>query len=108
MTSRVWLADGTTSIIPMMNFHPEGIGLEEMQAGLARHLRLPTRRDPQQRRYQHYYGDFLLDDEDAGSMEWPRFLGPACILVSPRYVGHAAAPRLLDPAIDPGAKRTSR
>ncbi|MFC1612328.1 hypothetical protein ACFL29_00560 [Patescibacteria group bacterium] len=86
ISSRVWCDDNRTRQIVMMNFHPKGIGLDEIREALkiicgnVRGVILNSGR------YQHYYGNLLLnEDEWVGWMA--EFLGP-CILVSPRYIGH--------------------
>lgn len=86
MTSHVQCGDGKSRHIPMMNFHPVGIGRREIKeailtlCGAIDGVILDTGR------FSHYYGDDLLEKDD-----WVRwmagFLGP-CVLVSPRYIGH--------------------
>jgi len=72
--------------IPMMNFHPEGIGLTEIKLALG--VLCPSWGGAilDSGRHQHYYGNHLLDGGEW--VKWmAEFLGP-CILVSPRYIGH--------------------
>lgn len=88
MNSQVLCAEGNGVIkhIPMMNFHPEGIGLPEIKEA----IKIISKEKPgvilDSGRYFHYYGDFLLEEREW--VQWMgEFLGP-CILVSPRYIGH--------------------
>ncbi len=84
--SKVLCTDGEYRHIPMMNFHPEIGSLNEIEASI-KHL---TGDRPgvllSSGRYFHYYGDFLLTQE-----EWLQFMASflmPCVLVSPRYIGH--------------------
>lgn len=89
MTSEVVCAIGMKKCvrhIPMMNFHPEGIGIEEIEQAL--NVICSTWKGVilDSGRHQHYYGNHLLD-KDSWVKWMAEFLGP-CVLVSPRYIGH--------------------
>jgi hypothetical protein len=86
ITSRVQCANKKTKHLPMMNFHLEGGSKEDIKKALKyicgdkRGVLLDSGR------FQHYYGDFLLDEN-----EWIKFMAEflmPTILVSPRYIGH--------------------
>jgi len=96
MTSRVWLADGTTRHIPMMNFHPEGIGLEEIRQALRAICGSQRGAILNSGRYQHYYGDFCSTRTAGQWMASSRAVHPG----KSQVCRPPAAPRLLDPAID--------
>lgn len=75
-----------TMHIPMMNFHPDGIGLQEIKEAIKIIAKNKSGVILDSGRYFHYYGNFLLTERDW--ISWmAEFLGP-CILVSPRYIGH--------------------
>jgi len=87
ITSKVQCCDGKTKHLPMMNFHPENCSKEGIKkaimyiCGDKRGVLLDSGR------YQHYYGDFLLSED-----EWISFLAEflmPVVLVSPRYIGHS-------------------
>jgi len=86
ITSRVQVSGGKTKHLPMMNFHPENGSEEDIKKALKyicgdkRGVLLNSGR------FQHYYGDFLLDEN-----EWVQFMTEflmPTVLVSQRYVGH--------------------
>jgi len=86
ISSKVRLFDGKIKHIPMMNFHPENCSENDIKIAL-RHIcgdnggvLLDSGR------FQHYYGDFLLNE-----YQWRQFMTEflmPTILVSPRYIGH--------------------
>lgn len=84
--SKVQTSDGATKHLPMMNFHPEHGSEEGIKKALGyicgsqRGVLLDSGR------FQHYYGDFLLDETG-----WRKFMAEflmPTVLVSPRYIGH--------------------
>ncbi|MBI3190952.1 hypothetical protein HYZ41_04595 [archaeon] len=84
--SKVQCYDGKTKHLPLMNFHPENGDRESIKKALKyicgdqRGVLLDSGR------FQHYYGDFLLDEN-----EWVQFMSEflmPTVVVSPRYVGH--------------------
>lgn len=86
ITSRVQCSNGKTKHLPMMNFHPENGSQRDIKKALKyicgdhRGVLLDSGR------FQHYYGDFLLDED-----EWIKFMAEflmPTVLVSPRYIGH--------------------
>jgi hypothetical protein len=86
ITSKIRTSDGKTKHLPMMNFHPENGSEEDIKKALKyicgnkRGVLLDSGR------FQHYYGDFLLDEN-----EWIKFMAEflmPTVLVSSRYVGH--------------------
>lgn len=74
--------------LPMMNFHLEkGVTKDDMLKAIE--YICPSKKGVllESGRYYYYYGDFLLTEK-----EWYKFLAEflmSCILVSPRYIGHA-------------------
>ncbi len=74
--------------IPMMNFHFEGCANEGDMVKTINHI--CQNQDGailKSGRYYHYYGNALMKDD-----EWHKFLAQflmPCVLVSPRYIGHA-------------------
>ena len=86
ITSRVRCSHGRIKHLPLMNFHPE----EDVQNGIISALRYICGNNNgallDSGRFQHYYGDFLLDEH-----EWTQFMAEFLMpvfLVSPRYIGH--------------------
>lgn len=86
ITSIVKVPIGNKKHLPMMNFHPENGSEKDIKKALKyicgdkRGVLLNSGR------FQHYYGDFLLDEN-----EWTRFMAEflmPTVLVSPRYIGH--------------------
>lgn len=86
LCSKVRLANGAFAHIPMMNFHPEGVGIEAIKETIKQIC--PNRGGCilSTGRFFHYYGDFLLTQKQ-WQMFMAEFLMP-CIVVSPRYIGH--------------------
>lgn len=87
ITSMVQCVDGKMKHIPMMNFHPiNGNQKNAIQKALkyicGNHKGVLL----DSGRFSHYYGDFLLDENEWGQF-MTEFLMPT-ILVSPRYIGH--------------------
>ncbi len=86
--SKVRCHDGIPRHVPMMNFHPEeGIAQEQICVAIEHICPEKSGVLLESGRYYHYYGNFLLSEA-----EWLRFLDAflmPCVLVSPRYVGHA-------------------
>lgn len=83
--SKVKCYDGKSRHIPMMNFHPKN-GLEGIRKAIGIICRDNRGVLLDSGRFQHYYGDFLLEEG-----QWTRFMAEflmPTILVSPRYVGH--------------------
>ncbi|MBS3091287.1 hypothetical protein J4217_02470 [Candidatus Pacearchaeota archaeon] len=84
LTSKVSCNDGKTKHIPMMNFHSTStanikLALEHI-CGQRKGAILNSGR------FFHYYGDFLLDEN-----EWTNFMAEFLmpnVLISPRYIGH--------------------
>lgn len=74
--------------IPMMNFHQESESTSQKEIKIAiKHI--IGNQDGvllNSGRYSHYYGNFLLNEEDWLKL-MASFLMP-CILVSPRYIAH--------------------
>jgi len=74
--------------IPMMNFHfEESASEEDMYSAIGYICKEQQGFVLESGRYYHYYGSELMDEE-----QWRVFLGEflmPCIIVSPRYVGHA-------------------
>ena len=74
--------------IPMINFHPEsGVGVGDIIETI--NAICPNQEGYllESGRYYHYYGNCLLNER-----EWQLFLAQflmPCIIVSPRYIGHA-------------------
>ncbi len=86
ITSKVQCFDGETKHLPLMNFHPENGSEKDIKKALKyicgnnRGVLLDSGR------FQHYYGDFLLSEN-----EWTQFMAEflmPTVLVSPRYAGH--------------------
>ena len=86
LTSKVLCLDKIDRHIPMMNYHPEDVSLEDIIkstkiiSGEREGVILSSGR------FFHYYGNFLLDQG-----EWKKFMIDflmSTILVSPRYIGH--------------------
>lgn len=77
---------GRVMHLPMMNFHPQGIGIHEIKRAIAHLCHDHDGALLDSGRHQHYYGAALImpDLWPAWMAEW---LGP-CVLVSPRYIGH--------------------
>lgn len=72
--------------IPMMNFHPEGVGLETIEEALRYIVGDERGVLLESGRHHHYYGNFLFDNEG-----WRKFVAEflmPTVLVSPRYAGH--------------------
>jgi len=86
LTSKVLCDDGTDKHIPMMNFHPIDISLEEIKQAIKIICGENNGIILSSGRFFHYYGNFLLTEK-----EWEKFMIDflmPCVLVSPRYVGH--------------------
>jgi len=84
--SEVRCKNGITCHIPMMNFHPEEVGMAEIVKAIKYICGKKRGCILDSGRFFHYYGNFLLNKN-----EWTKFLAQflmACILVSPRYIGH--------------------
>ena len=84
--SKVQCDDGISRHIPMMNFHPEEVGLKAIKEAINHICGAKRGCILDSGRFFHYYGNFLLDEN-----EWRKFMAEflmPCILVSPRYVGH--------------------
>ncbi len=88
VNSVVRCCDGIYRHIPMMNFHLEEDATEDDMCKGIEHICFEQKGVLlESGRYYHYYGDFLLDEKG-----WYKFLGEflmPCVLVNPRYVGHA-------------------
>lgn len=70
----------------MMNFHPDAASQDDVTQALQYICRGKQGALLESGRYLHYYGDFLLNEQ-----EWPKFMAEflmPCTLVSPRYIGH--------------------
>lgn len=86
VTSKVLCKDDAFRHVPMMNFHPEGGGIEMIKESLKYICGDNKGCILNSGRFFHYYGDFLLDES-----EWINFMAEflmPCVLVSPRYIGH--------------------
>lgn len=88
LSSKVGCVDGIYRHIPMMNFHPEDLLItrEDIKMVVRAAARGKSGAILDSGRYLHYYGNFLLSEED-----WLKMLGTflmPCVFVSPRYVGH--------------------
>ena len=86
LTSKVVCQDGIDKHIPMMNFHPHGISLEDIVVAIKVICNKEKGVILQSGRFFHYYGNSLLSEGD-----WMKFMLDflmPCVLVSPRYIGH--------------------
>lgn len=84
--SLVTCSDGSRKHIPMMNFHPIDVSVDELKIAISIISRTYDGVFLSSGRFYHCYGDALLDHS-----EWIKFMTDflmPCILVSPRYIGH--------------------
>lgn len=86
IASQIQCTNGKTKHIPMMNFHPDNCSKEDIKIALEYICNDHKGVLLNSGRFQHYYGDFLLDEN-----EWTQFIAEflmPTVLVSPRYISH--------------------
>lgn len=86
LISLVEISNGNKMHIPMMNFHPVDISLEDLKFAIKNICKNFNGALLSSGRFFHYYGNSLLNEN-----EWTKFMTDflmPCVLVSPRYIGH--------------------
>ena len=86
LISKVVCSNSTYKHIPMMNFHPENVGIDVIRQTIRYICLNKNGYILDSGRFFHYYGNFLLT-----CTEWVAFLAEflmPCMVVSPRYIGH--------------------